>query len=151
MQHYAAHTILISHSDCVLQCYAAHTILISRPRLYFSMLCCLQHLNTSTETVFDNAVLPTPYWFLESDCMLQCYAAHIILISRLRLYFVMLYLHNLDIATESVFCNALLLTPSWYLDSDCILLNNKITNKQGKSSSNGCQYGNRSPCNMHYN
>ena len=127
-QCYAAYTILISRLRLYLQCDAAytmlitwlrmyfvmlsaHTILISRLRLYFGMLC-LQNLDISTESVPCNAMLLKQSWYLGPDCILQCFAAHTILKSRLRLYFAMLCLHYLDISTETVFCNAMLPTPS---------------------------------------
>ena len=109
--------------DCILQCFSAHTNLISRLRLYFAMLFCSHQLDISTETVFCNAFLLTPTWYLDWDCILQCISAHTNLISRLRMYFAMIFCsHQLDISTETVFCNALRLTQSWYLDWNCILL-----------------------------
>ena len=90
--------------NCILQCYAAYAISISRLRLYFAMLCCLRHLNISTETVFCNAMLLTPSWYLDWD-----------------LFSKLCCVHHLDISTETVFCNAMLLTSSRYLDWDCIL------------------------------
>ena len=109
-------------TETYFQSYAAYTILISRLRLYFAMLCCLRHLDISTETVFCNAMLLTPSWYLNWDCILQCYAANFILKSRLKLYFAMLgCLRYLYISTETALCNAMLLTPSGYFDWDCIL------------------------------
>ena len=114
------HNLVYLDSDYILLCYA-YTILISRLTLYFAMLCYIHHLDISTETVFCNAMLLTRSWYLDWDCTLQCYA-YTILISRLRLYSEMICcLHNLAISTETVICNAILITQSWYLDWDCIL------------------------------
>ena len=109
--------------DCILQCYAAYSILMFRLRLYFALPCCLHHLDISTETVFCNAMLPTESWYIVWNCILKCYAAYTILMSRLRLHLTMLCcLHNLDISYETVVCKATLLKPHWYPDWDCILL-----------------------------
>ena len=116
--------------DCILQCYAAYTILLNWLRLYFAMLYWTHNLDISIKTVFCNAMLLTPSWYLDwecicndflltptwcldCDCILQCYAVYNILISQLRLYFAMLCcLHHLNSSTETVFCNAMLPTPS---------------------------------------
>ena len=125
--------------DCFLQCFADYAISISRLRRYFAMLCCSHHFDISTETVFCNAMLLTTSWYLDWDCILQCFATDTFLISRLKLYFAMLRClnhldistvmyfailccsNNLDISTKTVFCYAMLPTPSWYLDWECIL------------------------------
>ena len=117
LESFAAYIIFKSR----MQRYAAYAILISRLRLYFATLCCLHDLDVSTQTAISNALLLTQSWYIVWNCILQCYAAYTILISRLRLHLTMLCcLHNLDISYETVFSNAMLLTRSWYLGSDCI-------------------------------
>ena len=98
------------------------TILISRLRLYFEMLSCLPHLDISNGIVFCSALLPTQSWYLDWDCILQGNVAHNNLLYLDWDFFAMLFcLHHLDISTKAVYCNALLITQSWYLDWDCIL------------------------------
>ena len=132
---FCSHNLVMSTQT--IFCNAMLTILISRLRLYLAMLCCSHHLDISTETVFCNAMLiqfwyldescfcnalpPTPSWYFDIDNILHCFAAYTILTPRLRLYFGMLCLQNLDISTETVPCNAMLPTQYWYLDWDCIL------------------------------
>ena len=80
------------------------------------------YLDISTQTVFCNAMLLTPPWYIDSDCILQWYAAYVILISRLRLFFRQCYAaYAILISRLRLIFNAMLLTPSWYLDWDCIL------------------------------
>ena len=90
--------------DCILQCYAAYAILINRPRLHFARLCCLRHLNISTETYF----------------AMRCCLRHLD-ISTETVFGMLCSLHHFDISTETVFWKALLHTPSRYLDWGCIL------------------------------
>ena len=92
----------------------------------YSMLCCLRHLDNSTQTTFCNVMLLTPSQYLDWDCILQWYAAYAILIYRLRLHFALLCcIHFLDISTETVFCNAMLLTPS-YISTQTTFCNAKL-------------------------
>ena len=123
--------------NCVLICYAAYTILMSRLKLCFDMLCWLHNLDISTETVFCNVKLFTQSWYLDWDCILQCYSAQTILTYRMHLamifclhhldistetVFAMLCcIHRLDFSMETVFCNTMLLIQSWYPDWDCLL------------------------------
>ena len=87
------------------------------------MQCCSHHLDISTKIVLCNAMLLTPSWYLDMNYIWQCFAARTILIFRIRLYFAIICcLYHLDILTQHVLCNDMVLALSWYLDSDYILL-----------------------------